>query len=182
MVTSAKVGSQIDIVLQAAGRALSATDSGSYNALISHLNTLDSQAREALQARLDEHLWPIVAKLENDQPLAAAEQEILQLLLVGDAKAYLKTEDQVENWRSEAGRLIEEIRRVQAEGLEGLDRLMGLQALCREAMRVLPDLAYYYQEQERARRFEAAMRGQLDRETRRTLANLIKEMLTSDKV
>lgn len=182
MVTSAEVGSQIDMVLQAAGQALDAAGSGGYNALISHLNTLDSQAREALQARLEQHLWPIVEKLENDQPLAAAEQDMLQLLLVGDAKSYVKTEDQVDNWRSEARRLMEEIRRVQAEGLEGLDSLMRLQALCREAMRVLPDLAYYYEEQERARRFEEAMRSQLDRETRRTLANLIKEMLTSDKV
>ncbi|MFN8457294.1 MAG: hypothetical protein U0401_21990 [Anaerolineae bacterium] len=71
---------------------------------------------------------------------------------------------------------------MQAEGLEGLDSLIHLPALCAEAMRVLPDLAYYYEEQERARRFDEAIRGQLDRETRRTLANLIKEMLTSDRL
>lgn len=182
MGTSVEVSSLIDGLLQVAGQALNTADSGGYNALISHLNALDSQAREALQARLEEHLWPIVEKLENDQPLAAAEQEMLQLLLVGDAKSYVKTESQVESWRSETRRLVEEIRRVQAEGLEGLDSLIHLQALCREAMRVLPDLAYYYEEQERARRFDEAIRGQLDRETRRTLANLIKEMLTSDRL
>jgi hypothetical protein len=123
-----------------------------------------------------------VEKLDNDQPLAAAEQEMLQILLVGDAKSYVKTEDQVESWKGEVKRLIEEIRRVQAGGLEGFDNLMRLQALCREALRVLPDLAYYYQEQERVRRFDEAMRGDLDREARRTLANLVKEMLTSDKL
>lgn len=182
MVTSADVGSQIDVVLRAAGQALDTAGSGEYNAVISQLNRLDSQAREALQARLEQHLWPVVEKLENDQPLAAAEQEMLQLLLVGDAKSYVKTEAHVDNWRSEAKRLMEEIRRLQAEGLEGLDSLMRLQALCRETMRILPDLAFYYEEQERARRFEQAMGGELDRETRRILANLIKEMLTSDKV
>ncbi len=182
MVTPADVDSQIETVLQAAAQALDSAGSGGYNAVITHLSRLDGQAREALQARLEQHLWPVVEKLENDQPLAAAEQEMLQLLLVGDAKSYVKAEAQVENWRSEARRLLEEIRRVQADGLEGLDNLIRLQALCREAMRVLPDLAFYYEERERARRFEEAMQDELDRETRRTLANLIKEMLTSDKV
>lgn len=182
MVTPEDVAGHIAVVLDAATQALAEEGSGGYNAMILHMNRLDSQAREALQARLEQHLWPIVEKLENDQPLAAAEQEMLQILLVGDAKSYVKTEDQVESWKGEVKRLIEEIRRVQAGGLEGFDNLMRLQALGREAMRVLPDLAYYYQEQERARRFDEAMRGDLDREARRTLANLVKEMLTSDKV
>ena len=119
-------------------------------------------------------------KLENDLPLAAAEQEMLRMLLVGDAESYVKLENQVEGWQGEVQRLFEEIRRLQGEGLESLDSLMRLQALCREAMRVLPDLAFYYQEQERIRRFDEAMRGELDREARRLLANLIREMLTSE--
>jgi hypothetical protein len=59
---------------------------------------------------------------------------------------------------------------------------MHLQALCHEAMRILPDLAFYCEEKERARRFDEAMRGAIDRDTRRTLANLIKEMLISEKI
>jgi hypothetical protein len=174
--------SQIDQTLAAADQALKAQDSATVNLAISQVSQLGSQAREVLQARLNDHLWPVVAKLENGDPLAAAEQDMLQTLLVGDAKYYVKYEEKVEIWKGEIERLTEAIRRLQAGGLSDLDSLMHLQALCHEAMRILPDLAFYCEEKERARRFDEAMRGAIDRDTRRTLANLIKEMLISEKI
>jgi hypothetical protein len=182
MATTKEVISQIDQALAAAGQALKVEDSAAYHAAMMQVGQLDAQAREALQSRLNDHLWPVVAKLENGDSLAAAEQDMLQTLLVGDAKSYLKNEARVESWKSEIERLAEEIRRLQAGGLGELSSLTQLQALCREAMRILPDLAFYYEEQERARRFDEAMRGAIDRDTRRTLANLIKEMLASAKI
>jgi hypothetical protein len=120
--------------------------------------------------------------LVNGVPLATAEQDMLQLFMVGDAKYYIKYENDVENWKTETKRLIEEMKRLQAGGLTEMDSLMYLQALCREAMRVLPDLAFYYREKERVRKFDEALQGAIDRDTRRFLANLIKEMLASDKI
>jgi hypothetical protein len=174
--------SQIDQTLAAAEQSLKAENSVAIQAAIAQVGQLDAQARETLQARLNEHLWPVVAKLENGDSLAAAEQDMLQTLLVGDAKSYVKNEDRVESWKREIERLAEEIRRLQASGLNELSSLTRLQALCREAMRILPDLAFFYEEKERARRFDEAMRGAIDRDTRRTLANLIKEMLASEKI
>ncbi|GAB4416335.1 MAG: hypothetical protein Fur0044_11650 [Anaerolineae bacterium] len=182
MATTPDVISQIDQTLAAAEQSLKAENSVAIQAAIAQVGQLDAQARETLQARLNDHLWPVVAKLENGDSLAAAEQDMLQTLLVGDAKSYVKNEDRVEIWKSEVERLTEEIRRLQASGLNELSSLTRLQALCREAMRILPDLAFFYEEKERARRFDEAMRGAIDRDTRRTLANLIKEMLASDKV
>jgi hypothetical protein len=182
MATTQEVLSQIDQALEVARQAFETGSSGGYQAVITHLSQLDAQAREAVQTRLNDHLWPVVAKLENGDSLAAAEQDMLQTLLVGDAKYYVKHEAHLETWQGEVERLAEEIRRLQAGGLNDLDSLMRLQALCRETMRILPDLAFYYEEKERARRFDEAMRGAIDRDTRRTLANLIKEMLASDKV
>lgn len=182
MATMPDVISQIDQTLAAAEQSLKAENSVAIQAAIAQVGQLDAQARETLQARLNEHLWPVVAKLENGDSLAAAEQDMLQTLLVGDAKSYVKNEDRVESWKSEIERLAEEIRRLQAGGLNELSSLTRLQALCREAMRILPDLAFFYEEKERAHRFDEAMRGAIDRDTRRTLANLIKEMLASDKV
>lgn len=181
MATTGDVVVQIEQALAAAGQALKGEDSTAYQAAMTHMGQLDAQAREALQTRLNDHLWPVVAKLENGDPLAAAEQDMLQALLVGDAKSYVKNENRVEGWKGEVERLAEEIRRLGAGGLNELSSLTQLQALCREAMRILPDLAFYYEEQARARRFDQAMTGAIDRDTRRTLANLIREMLTSDK-
>jgi hypothetical protein len=59
---------------------------------------------------------------------------------------------------------------------------MHLRTLCREATRIVPDLAFYYREKERVRKFDEAVRGAIDRDTRRTLANMIKDMLASDKI
>lgn len=182
MATTQDVISQIDQTLKMTSQALGVEGSADYNAAIRQVSHLEGQAREALQARLSDHLWPVVKKLENGDSLAAAEQDMLQTLLVGDAKYYVRYEGDVANWKKEVERLTEEIRHLQAGGLNDLDGLMHLQALCREAMRVLPDLAFYYEEKERARRFDEAMRGAIDRETRRMLANLIKDMLESDRI
>lgn len=181
MASTQDVVAQIEQALAAANQALKGEVSAAYQVAMTHVGQLDAQARETLQARLNDHLWPVIAKLENGESLAAAEQDMLQTLVVGDAKSYVKFENRVASWKGEIERLAEEIRRLQAGGLNELSSLTQLQALCREAMRILPDLAFYYEEQERARRFDQAMRGAIDRETRRTLANLIREMLTSDK-
>ena len=81
-----------------------------------------------------------------------------------------------------ARRLIEAFRKQQASGVDEIDSLMRLRALCREALRVLPDLAYYFRERERIQQFEDATRDAIDVETRRALANLIKDMMDSDEM
>lgn len=182
MATIRDVTSRLEQMVGTTNQALEMEASAGYNAAIMQVNQLESQAREVLQAKLSNHLWPIVEKLENDAPLTAAEQDVLQTLLVGDAKYYVKYENDVETWKGEVKRLVEEIRRLQAGGMEELNSLIHLQALCHEALRVLPDLTFYYEEKERAHRFDQAMQGAIDRDTRRTLANLIRELLTSDKM
>lgn len=176
------VTARINEIADMATRSLEAEASTGYEMLSSHVHKLEAQAREAFQAKLGDHFWPIVEKLENGVPLAAAEQDMLQLFVVGDAKYYVKYENDVENWKHEINRLLEEIKRLQASGLAEMDSLMHLRALCREAMRVLPDLAFYYREKERVHKFDEALRGAIDRDTRRFLANLIKDMLASDKI
>jgi len=182
MVTIDDVAARINETADLATRSLEAEASAGYETLDLQVRELEAQAREAFQAKLGDHFWPVVEKLENGAPLAAAEQDMLQLFMVGDAKYYVKYENDVENWKNEVKRLVEEMRRLQASGLTEVDSLMHLRALCREAMRILPDLAFYFGEKERARKFEEAIRGAIDRDTRRLLANLIKEMLASDKV
>jgi hypothetical protein len=79
-------------------------------------------------------------------------------------------------------RLVEEIENLQTTGLDDVDTLLKVQARCREAIRVIPDLAFYFREQERAKRFQEATTGTLDKDSSRLLANLIKEMMSSSKM
>lgn len=176
------VNTKINEVVETAGQVFKQEQATNYLSLQSVVASLEGLARETFQAKLDDMYWPILEKLEDGQPLTAAEHSILELLIVGEAKYYLRYENDVENWRSELKRLIEEIKRQQAAGLDEIDSLMRLRALCREALRVLPDLSYYFREKERVRQFEDATRDAIDVETRRALANLIKDMMDSDEI
>lgn len=176
------VDAKINQLLEIAGTSFKAENATNYQKFQAEISELEGLARETFQARLEEMYWPILDKLEDGQPLTAAEHNILELLVVGEAKYYLKYENDVQSWRTELERLIEEIKKQQVGGLAEIDGLMRLRALCREALRVLPDMVYYFQELERVHQFEEATRGAIDVETRRSLANLLKEMMESDQI
>ncbi len=176
------VNAKIDSLLATAGNSFKAETAARYQQFQAEVSELESLAREAFQTKLNDMYWPILDKLEAGQSLTAAEHNILELLMVGEAKYYLKYENDVEAWRSELKRLVEELKKQQVIGLDEIDSLLRLRAICREALRVLPDMAYYFQEIERVRQFEDATRGAIDVETRRALANLIKEMMNSDQL
>jgi hypothetical protein len=182
MATVDEVEAQIKDTLDVATRAFEADNSTGYEAFKMTVDALEAAAREAFQAKLADHLWPLVNKLEADEALTAAEQDMLKMMIVGEAQYYVKSEQDVDHWKDELQRLLQEIDRLKNAGLDNIDTLMHVRALCREGMRVLPDLVFYFKEQARVRQFEEATHNALDRDTRRTLANLIKEMIASDKI
>ena len=182
MVDVQDVDAKINEVLEGAALTFRDENESRYEEFQSQINNLEGVAREAFQTKLDDMYWPILAKLEEGQPLTAAEHNILELLMVGEAKYYLRSEQDVELWRGEIKRQLEELKKQQALGLDEIDSLMRIRAVCREALRVLPDMAYYFREQERVRRFDEMTQNAIDVETRRSLANLIKEMMGSDQM
>ena len=176
------VNNQINALIDTASRSFKSESSANYLEFQSLVNNLEGLARETFQTKLEDMYWSILSRLEEGNPLTAAEHNILELLMIGEAKYYLKSENEVEHWRTELKRLIEEIKKQQAAGIDEIDSLMRLRALCREAQRVLPDITYFFREKERVRQFEEATEGAIDTETRRSLANLIKEMMESDQI
>jgi len=182
MVAARDVAAQINAALNTATKAQDSPTSQNYEALNLDIQNLDSLAREAFQAKLDELFWPVLAKLEAGESLTAAEHEMLEMMVVGEAEYYVKAENDVENWKRELERLVEEIENLQTAGLDDVDTLLKVQARCREAIRVIPDLAFYFREQERVKRFQEATTGTLDKDSSRLLANLIKEMMSSSKM
>ena len=182
MPTAHDVDAKINDVITLSTKALKQENEAGYQDLQTLIFDLEGLARETFQAKLEDLYWSILAKLEQGQALTTAEHEVLEMLMVGDAKYYLRDETHLDEWRDELNRLLDEIRKRQASGLDTIDSLMKLRALCREAMRILPDLTYYFREKERIRRFETATSGAIDIETRRSLANLIKDMMESDQL
>ena len=182
MPTAHDVDVKIDDLIDLATQTFKQETETHYQEFQTLITDLEGLARETFQAKLGDLFWPILAKLEQGDALTTAEHNVLEMLMVGEAKYYLRSETNVELWRAELKRLIEAIKKRQAEGLDEIDSLMTLRALCREAMRIIPDLAYYFREKERVRRFEEATSRAIDVEDRRLLANLIKEMMESDQL
>ncbi|MBN1486930.1 MAG: hypothetical protein JW981_04760 [Anaerolineae bacterium] len=143
---------------------------------------LDTDIREAFQELLRKHYKPIISKLENGGRLSQEERNALELLIVGEAKFYVDLENDYENWVREIGRLVSEIEKLQTAGLATVEDILHLQALCRDARNVLPDIAFYLREQERVKYFQSAMLDSLDMESRRFLADMIRGMMTSDRL
>jgi hypothetical protein len=182
MVTAQDVAVKINQVANTTSQAISAATEENYEALGNDIQQLEAAAREAFQSKLEELLWPLLTKLEEGEALAAAEQDMLEMMVVGEAKYYVKSENDVENWTNEVKRLVEAIEALAAAGLDDIDALMRVRALCREAQRVVPDLAFFYREQTRVKKFEAATAVAIDVDARRLLANLVKDMLSSDRM
>ena len=176
------VDAKINELIETATISFKDENEARYQKFQAYIEQLEGLAREAFQAKLDRMYWSILDKLEEGKALTTAEHNILELLMIGEAKYYLKYEHNIEQWRNELKRLMEELKKQQAAGLDEIDSLMKVRALCREALRVVPDMAYYFREKERIRRFEEVTRDAIDTETRRALANLIKDMMESDEM
>jgi hypothetical protein len=176
------VQNKVNQIVELTARVQDNETDTNYQQLQGSVSELETMAREASQALLKDKCRPIMTKLENDVPLSEDEQKIVRLLLVGDADYYLESESNLDQWRDDVVRLTGEIGELQSSDLSEVDNLMRLQALCRDAMRVLPDMAYYFRQQERVRNFENTSGGPISSETKQVVADLIRSMLDSDKL
>jgi hypothetical protein len=143
------------------------------------LRTLDSLCRETFQETLSDAYEAIADKLERGKKLNPGERKALELLFTGEATYYLKTENNFEDWISELNRLVTELDRVLSGGMESLADLMHVQALCRDAMHVTPEVIYYLRELERVDQFRENLNGEIDREGGRVMARMIRDLMAS---
>lgn len=164
-----------------ARRALECADSGDADAcerLHLEIGMLESAARELFQAALQRDLFSIVDKLERGAGLEASELESLKRLLAGVSRHYLASENDVQSWRNEIRRLAGELEAASGSADGDLEALINIQSLCREALRVVPDLQYYLGEGARIARLEKSAEV-IDREEGKMLARVIREMMAS---
>ena len=174
-----QVNTTIQKTLAQASHCTEAETSDNYATLEDQVGDLENLAREALQAKMD--FASLIPKLEQGKPLTPADLKTLELLIVGDAEYYVKYETDVEHWKGELGRVFKEIAKLQGLKLD-IDELLHLRALCREAREVLADLVFYFDAKERTSRFEAATRGTIDPDGYRFLAEIVRQMLVSEKM
>jgi len=183
---SKKVQAQVESVrsgipkaLQLASQCSASETSENYEFLEEQIDELEAEAREAFQSKLD--CRSLLSKLTAAQPLAPEDLKTLELLIVGDAEFYLKYESETEEWKAQLKRVLDQIGALQNSSF-GTDTLMQLRALCREAHESIADLVFYCDAKERMEQFRAATQGPIGPEGYHFLAEMVREMLASDKM
>jgi hypothetical protein len=166
-----EVSTKLNEALDSATKCFEAERSEGYEALREELDELESLAAEACQAQTA--YQSLAGKLENGTVLTAEELNTLKLLIIGDADYYLKYNDDYDRSKSEAKRIIDEIRGLRSSPLD-VDALMHLRVLCREAVSVLIPTGYYLEQKERVSKFQEATRGSIDRGSGKMLADIIR--------
>lgn len=162
-----------------AARCSTSETSDNYEFLEVQVDELEAQAQQAFRSKVD--FDSLLSKLSGRRPLTPGDIKTLELLIVGDAEYYVKYESELDDWRAQLKRVLEQIANLANATLD-VDGLMHLRALCREAHEVLADLVFYFDAKERAAKFHAATQGPIDNEGYRFLANIVREMMGSDKM
>jgi hypothetical protein len=143
------------------------------------LRTLDSLCRETFQETLSDAYTHIAAKLDRGETLTSGERKAVELLFTGEATYYLKTENNFHDWIAELQRLVQELEETRAGGLNSLADLMHVQALCRDAMHVTPEVIYYLREKQRVEQFRESLEGEISPEGGKLLARMIRDLMAS---
>jgi hypothetical protein len=179
MANAPQLEKTIKAALDAAADCTSSETSAAYGQLDALAESLEGQAREAMQLQLD--MASLLSKLKQQLPLTPADFKTLELLIVGEAESFLKYETDLPHWKDEVRRLMTEIGSLSSSHWD-VDGLLHLRALCEELRRVLPDLVYFLDSRERVAKFRQATQGSLDAEGYRVLAEIVAAKATSDKM
>lgn len=153
-------------------------DEGRLNALSGALARLTDELREQIQATTAAQVRPLIGLLEADGPIGPKELELMRLWLVGDAEYYVNTENGFPAWVTELDRLLGVLGQLRSEAVSPTT-MARMEATARDALRVASDIAFYRQEEERVRAFQSATH-QLNRDDKRTLAQLLARKLGSE--
>lgn len=170
---------QVSSALSSARQSKTSTE---YDLLAQQISDLAAAAREVMQASLNKQYLDIVRKLESGRPLSDNELKLIELIIVGEAESFLRHESDIGQWLEELEALIAKTEAVESSGLDSVEKLMRVRALCRDSGDVANRIALFYREKERVDSFRQSTAGPLTAEARATLAGVIRAMMASDKM
>ncbi len=157
--------------------AISKDDENGYVRLSHIVDAVADSLREYAQELTAEEIKLLAHKLKGSEPLTAKEISTLRLCIVGDADSYVNVENSVPEWKKELSRVMAEISRYSSEEPKVGD-VLKLQALLRDADRVIDDLGFYAAQKDRLAKFDSAVQN-LTQEDRGLLFGLLNTKLQS---
>ena len=155
------------------------TEQGVFNKITESLVALENDSRELMQSKTSEEISAIIGKLESNTTITDADMRLIRLWIVGDAESYVRMENDYQGWLDELNRLFSVLKDLQDKELtlENMDKISGT---ARDAIRVIGDIIYFKQQQERISKFENATKD-LHSENKLILANIIRQKIASDQ-
>jgi hypothetical protein len=157
--------------------ALKANDNASYSKLSINIADTEAGVREYIQDITKKEMALIVNKLRRGEALNKFETDYIRLWLVSDAESYIAEENDLDNWKNESKRLVEEIAKFQKPGLNFAEAAQ-LRALLLDLMRNTSDINFYLQQKERVEKFNESIKD-IDAEERELLIGLLSSKMRS---
>ena len=140
------------------------------------LTTIEAMIRELQQEMWASEAKATIRRLEKNEPLTEIDKDVIRTFIVSDAEHYLTQENNFYDWAREFRRLLGElVRRAHVVDRASIGDLRGVM---KDAIRLVPDMRNYLEEQRRVDRFDLAQTT-LDSQSRTMLARILKEQLTS---
>lgn len=175
-VATSKLAECIEALKEAGHFALDHPTVEDFIDLERQLTTTEAMIREFQQGMWATEVKATIKRLEKNQPLTEADRDVIRTFIVSDAEHYLAQENNFHDWLREFRRLLDEL----ARRAHMVDRgtIGELRGVMKDAVRLVPDIRNYLEEQRRVDRFDLAQ-ADLDTQSRTMLARILKEQITS---
>ena len=156
------------------------TEEGYFNKVTAPLVSLGDYLREQMQAETSEKISMIINNLKSDGEITESDLMLIRLWIVGDAASYVQMENDYQKWLEELNRLFAVIEELKEQALS-LENMYKLQGTARDAIRVIGDIVFFKQQQERINKFENASKN-LNSGNKLVLAKILKQKLESEEM
>jgi hypothetical protein len=156
------------------------TEEGYFNKVTAPLVSLGDYLREQMQAETSEKISMIINNLKSDEEMTESDLMLIRLWVVGDAASYVQMENDYQKWLEELNRLFGVIEELKGQDLS-LENMYKLQGTARDAIRVIGDIVFFKQQQERINKFENASKN-LNSGNKLVLAKILKQKLESEEM
>jgi len=156
------------------------TEEGYFNKVTAPLVSLGDYLREQMQAETSEKISMIINNLKSDGEITESDLMLIRLWIVGDAASYVQMENDYQKWLEELNRLFGVIEEIKGQELS-LENMYKLQGTARDAIRVIGDIVFFKQQQERINKFENASKN-LNPANKLALAKILKQKLESEEM
>ena len=156
------------------------TEEGYFNKVTAPLVSLGDYLREQMQAETSEKISMIINNLKSDEEIPESDLMLIRLWIVGDAASYVQMENDYQKWLEELNRLFGFIEDLKLQELS-LENMYKLQGTARDAIRVIGDIVFFKQQQERINKFENASKN-LNSKNKLVLAKILKQKLESEEM